>query len=188
VIKSLFLLAFVVSLANAQIDTLKEYLQYYPLQIGDYWEYKDVYGQIPFPSDSLAYSIQVVGDTLLSNGYLYKVLLRKFLYPDLYSSKMFERVDSSTGCVYRFIDDIDTLSINHERKIDSLFARLGDEIVCSREGWSSYGYYKTIFWSMDNDTVFGLPIEKRFLVDQSSIPFVGYAFAKGFGLYSSEAC
>ncbi len=57
------------SLAFGQVDSLKESLQYYPLQVGDYWEYQAVASnsEPPFEKDSSAYSIQVVGD--IPNSY-----------------------------------------------------------------------------------------------------------------------
>ena len=174
------------SFMYSQADSLKDLLNYYPLQFGNYWEYKNVTQQMPYPPDSSAYSVEVKGDTLLDNNESYKVLLFKDIYPNNYIYYKYERIDSSNGCVYRYIND--SSFTNNEFKIDSLFAQPGDTINSSREGFTSFGYFRTICNSIESDTLFVIQTQVKIYFDQSNIPEVEYRLAKGFGYYSSSSC
>ncbi len=178
--KYFLFLIFCPSLLFAQSDSLKNLLSYYPLNNGDYWEYKTFSQQIPYPGDSSAYSVEVIGDSTFDNNMAYKILLFKDIYPDNNIYFKFERIDSSNGCVYRYARD--TSFPNKELKIDSLFSQPGDTL------FSSFGYIKTICRSIQNDTIFGTVTQVKTYFDQSYIPGEEYQLAKGFGFYSSSSC
>ena len=88
------------TVANAQLaDSLSAALAYYPLQEGNKWQYR-----FNSPSGSSEQSgaypyREVVGDTLLPNGKLYKKILEGFRAPYVLA---FERIDSTEAIVYRF--------------------------------------------------------------------------------------
>ncbi|MDQ7818184.1 MAG: T9SS type A sorting domain-containing protein [Melioribacteraceae bacterium] len=160
-------------------------LEYYPLNTGNYFEYLSISQQMPYPADSSGYSIKVLNDTTLENGKRYKILQYKDILKYYSTYYKYERVDSTTGAVYRFNKNLS--SQNKEYKIDSLFAQPSDTINCSREGISSFGYFKTICVAQKVVTLFGLPFEIKEFFDQSFIPGLHYTLAKGLGFYSSSS-
>jgi len=186
--KYLILFGVLTSFTFAQVDSLDEALKYYPIQTGDYWEYKNHYWQFPFYYDSSAHSVEIIGDTILSNNYKYKILLKKNIPDDGFSSKIYERVDSSTACVYRYSND--TVFVNSEYLIDSLLAQPGDFFAGSRSGYGSYGntIFSTLCIAEYEDTVLGLITDVKELQDQSFIPELNYRLAKGLGFVSSISC
>ena len=184
--KYFLFLIFCPSLLFAQSDSLKNLLSYYPLNNGDYWEYKTFSQQIPYPGDSSAYSVEVIGDSTFNNNMTYKILLFTDIYPDKNIHYIFERIDSSTSCVYRYARD--TSFPNKELKIDSLFSQTGDTLNTSRTNFSSFGFVRTICRSIRNDTLLGTTTQVKTYFDQSYIPGEEYQLAKGFGFYSSSSC
>ncbi|MFA6978511.1 MAG: T9SS type A sorting domain-containing protein [Ignavibacteriaceae bacterium] len=179
-------LVFIPAFLFAQVDSLKELLNYYPLQTGNYWEYQSYWEQMPFPpTDSSSHSIEVIGDTLLENGHTYKILLHKDITPSQYQYNQFERIDSLTGCVYRYINDT---TANHEYMSDSLFAQAGDNIYSSHGRITSSGNYFTQCLSVRNDSAFGIPTQLKTFQDQSFIPGSIYTLAKGFGELYGSVC
>ncbi len=186
--KTLIMLLFTACLTFAQTDTLTEALKYYPLQNGYYWEYVDYsYQIIPYEVDSSFYSIEVTGDTLLPNNKSYKILTRKNIPFDGYINKSFERIDSTTLCVYRFTDD--ALFTNNEYLIDSLLADSGDYFGGSYTGFTSnQGIFLTLCLDKYEDTVLNYPTEVRELEDESGIPGTDLMFAKGLGFINASSC
>lgn len=184
-IRLIFFIVFMSSIYSHD-SLLSDDLKYYPLETGNYFEYLSIYSEMPYPPDSSANSITVLGDTTLSNGKKYKILLNKRIPEDSFRGYTFERIDSTDGSVYRYKED-EYLNEN-EFKIDSLFAQTGDTIRCSREGFSSFGYFETICYSTYADTIFGIPTTVKEYFDQSFIPGLQYKLAKGFGFINSSAC
>ena len=135
--RSLVFLIIFTSFTFAQVDSLSEALKYYPMEIGNYWEYKNYYWEYPFYYDSSAHSIEIIGDTILPNNRNYKILLQKNIPDDGFSFKIYERVDSLTACVFRY--STETVFINNEYLVDSLLAQPGDYFAGSRTGYSSFG-------------------------------------------------
>lgn len=182
----LILFIIFISSIYSQDSLSSDDLRYYPLETGNYFEYLSIYSEMPYPPDSSANSVTVLGDTILGNGKKYKILLNKKIPEDSYRGYTFERIDSINGSVYRYKED-ESLNDN-EFKIDSLFAQAGDTIRCSREGFSSFGYFETICLSTYADTIFGIPTTVKEYFDQSFIPGLHYKLAKGFGFINSSAC
>ena len=178
-----YFLVFLPTILFAQVDSLKELLNYYPLQTGNYWEYQSYWEQMPFPpTDSSSHSIEVIGDTLLENGHTYKILLSKDFSQNQNTNHHFERIDSLTGCVYRYINDT---TVNHEYMSDSLFARPGDTIYTSRAHSTSFGDYLTKCLSLTSDSVLGIITRQKDFFDQSFVPGMTYSLAKGLGVSHS---
>ena len=169
----------------SQVDSLKDLLNYYPLQIGNYWEYKITNEQMPYPPDTVAYSIKVKGDTTLDNKIVYKILAYQDIYPNHNKYYQYIRIDSLTGSVFRYYKD--SSLANDEYKTDSLYAQPGDTINCS-ESFQSSGNYKTICRSKGIDTLFGKLVQVKIFYDYSNIPGGEYGIAKGFGNYFGASC
>ncbi len=186
--KVILLLVIIANFAIAQTDTLTEALKYYPLQTGNYWEYVAYsYEIIPYNVDSSFYSLEVTGDTTLSNNKLYKVITHKNIPFDGYISKTYERIDSATACVYRFRDD--PLFVDNEYLIDSLLVEPGEYFGGSYTGFTStQGVFLTLCLDIYEDSVLNYPTKIRELEDESGIPATNLLFAKGFGFINSSSC
>jgi len=162
-------------------------LSYYPLQKGNYFEYIYHTWEHPIYDETHFLSVTISGDTLLENGKNYKVLLNKNVLTDSLRSITFERIDQIDGSVYRYNKSEN--SPNHEVKIDSLFAQVGDTIKCSRAGPSMEPqYFETIVTEIRNDTVLGIPTQLKSFWNISFIPGFQYDLANGFGFYSAYNC
>jgi hypothetical protein len=184
--KALVVLIIGANFAFAQNDTLLEALKYYPLQNDNYWEYCTYIYELPFYVDSVFYSVEVTGDTTLSNNINYKILLNKNIPDNGYKLKIYERMDSSTACVYRFTTD--TFFINNEYLADSLFARPGDYFHGSVTGFYSWaGGLSTYCADEYEDTILLIPTSIKEFYDQSGIPQTDYFLAKGFGFVEGSS-
>ena len=185
--KKLLLFLILLISAYSQDSNSVSDLQYYPLQTGNYFEYITINSEFPYYSTTTANSISILDDTTLENGFTYKILLNKDI-PAKNSTGYYEfqRIDSSDGSVYIYQDD--SSLENNERKIDSLYAQTGDNIVCSRTGNLSWDSYLTICAGMRIDTVLGVETHIKEFNDDSGIPSLNYELAAGFGLISSSLC
>ncbi|MBI2416402.1 MAG: T9SS type A sorting domain-containing protein [Ignavibacteriales bacterium] len=186
--KKLLLLLYcsVISVTFAQPVQSNPDLSYYPIQDGNYFEYYHRYTELPFPDDTSAYSLKILHDTTLSNGKIYKILLRKDILLEKSGQYEFERIDTVTGCVYRYGNN--DLSHDNEYMIDSLFAAPGNVIHCSRTGITSFGNFSTTCFSTEADTILNFPTEVKSFIDQSFTPGLNYQLAKGLGVISSSSC
>jgi len=149
-------------------------LDYYPLNIGDYKEYKVIVPDTNFTYTIEYYSLLVLGDTTLSNTKSYKKIVKEYLTDNTKNTEfLFERVDEEIYDVYRF----DTSS-ESEIKIDSL--------ACPIWGFS-YTYRFDNFVTMRNDlhtsfNCFSVNTEvKCFDITSGYASF--YLLAKGFGFF-----
>jgi len=171
---------------RGQSDSNYSDLNYYPLQTGNYFEYVGRLWELPYYDDSTYSSISILGDTLLENGIIYKSLLSKDIVKDSIRYKYFERIDSLDGSVYRY--ELNDQFLNHEYKIDSIFAQIGDTIKCSRANSGDQENYQTIVLNIETDTVLGKLTEIKTFWDFSFIPGYSYDLAKGFGFYQAYNC
>ena len=118
------------------LSTPIEVLKLYPLIVGNKWVY-DIYGwwaDTTYHSYSGITVREVIGDTVMPNGYLYYNLsdYTTFNYPPI----LFERIDTVSGKVYRYDA---TLGLpNDEYLIDDLLAEVGDSIYSSRHQYQDY--------------------------------------------------
>ncbi len=186
--KTLFILIFTAGFTFAQTDTLTEALKYYPLQTGNYWEYMDYYlSNNPYEEDSSFYSLEVSGDTVLSNGKTYKILLRKSIPFNGYTGKQYTRVDTLTACVYQYTTE--PVFPENEFLFDSLLADSGDIFAGSFSGHSFLGgtFFQTVCLDVYTDTLYGLETNFKDFQDESDIPAVTYTMGKGLGFIASYA-
>ena len=102
----------------AQSQVSDTTLQYYPLQIGNTWEYCTSANPA---SPTTYHQISVVGDSIAPNR-LHYFVLRQIDFVDNGTSISLVRVDSATACVYQCANS----AANGETMIDSLHSRRGD--------------------------------------------------------------
>jgi len=183
--KFLILLSVFTSFTFAQVDSLSEALKYYPLEIGNYWEYKNYNWEFPIYYDSSAHSIEIIGDTILPNNKKYKILLQKNIPDDGFSLKTFERVDSLTACVFRYSSD--TVFSSNEYLIDSLLAQPGDYFTGSITGFRNR-IFSTLCVSEYAETVLNLNTDVKEFQDQSLMSGLNYTLAKKLGFVKSIVC
>jgi len=121
VMKTLNISLIFISLLSA--SETEDYLNFYPLQTNNHWEYRRIKYLDPvlmFPIDSSDYSLNVVGDTLFNNGLNYKILEWSDASGQSTSDE-YVRVDTLSGNVYQNL-------VGNEFLIDSLKAQEGDTI------------------------------------------------------------
>lgn len=95
------------SVVNFSLISFEEYFDYYPLDIGNYWEYG---------FESSGYSVEIIADTLISDM-TYRIIVEKHIsYRDI----RYERLDSLTSLIYRYYPDWE-----YEVILDSLAAKTG---------------------------------------------------------------
>lgn len=183
---SMLLVGILFSVANAQTDALKENFQFFPLRTGDYREYKSWGVHDSIFHDSSAYSVEVYGDTLLRNGLSYRILRHDSFYPDTGTYDVFERLDSSSGCLYMCTGD--TSFTNQELKMDSLFACPGDTIESAWEDRLAGPYERIVCDSITEDTILGTASRTRYMHNIGSLLYMSYRLSQGFGLtYRQES-
>ncbi|MCU0407172.1 MAG: carboxypeptidase-like regulatory domain-containing protein, partial [Ignavibacteriaceae bacterium] len=90
------------------------YLDYYPLEIGNYWEY--------WTPNNPANSIEIVSDTIIGNVNYYVSIFRSF--SSTYKETRFERIDTLNALVYRYFP-----LEEKEMIIDSLPAKQGQRFT-----------------------------------------------------------
>ncbi|MCF6270161.1 MAG: T9SS type A sorting domain-containing protein [Melioribacteraceae bacterium] len=149
--------------------------EYYPLDIGNYWEYDVRSGPDPYHTEyRYSYWVEVVGDTILNNGKTYKILLKGY-FNDSSTEKIFERIDSSTSSVFRFENE-------REYKIDSLACSEKDTILSSRYSEGNNGTYCK---EIREKEVFGKTLRVKHLDNFVYIPNTEYELANGIGLIAN---
>ena len=189
ILKYIFLCILLISLnlTYAQ-DSLFTALSFYPLNNGDYWEYREDFWDYSFPPfyyDSSFYSIQVIGDTILSNNLKYKILEKRKIPDNDQPFYFFERIDSSTANVYRYCEDY--WLPNNEYLIDSLLAEVGDFSKSTRDE-SDFLFRQTECTNIDTVLILGRETIVKSFWDQSFIPGFQYDIAMGFGYVGDFNC
>lgn len=179
-------------------EEIDEALKFYPLQVGNYWEYRyaSVDEQFPVFNDTTYYSIEVIADTTLSNGVKYQVLQSvnmgmvylphheveaSFNEHGQRVNKYFERIDSLTANIYQW-KPIEGNPF-HEVMIDSLLLQPTEESSAVR--WP-FGVYTIRIPQMDEVLVFGSVYEAISMTMIDAIP-VFYVLASGLGIAYIES-
>lgn len=177
-LRSLIILIIIVNTlpALSPIDTTS--LNYYPLHTNNYWQYRDYTKDLFGPFSWISYySVEVIGDTLFSNGKKYKILGRISLDSLQTRYLYFERIDTLTCNVYLYYPWV----AGDEVLIDSLKSQLGDTSAAYRGMWGYYGdgsYCDSVYIDsiLSNQT-----ISKRItLLDPLNMQY--YSLSQGFGL------
>jgi hypothetical protein len=154
-------------------DSQTNWEEYYPLHIGDFWEYQSYENNIPIKN-----SVKVIGDTLMLNGLTYKIV-RNTIHDGPYpgSQVSFSRVDMA-GQVWGY-----SPSACPDRLLYRLGARVGDTVRNSC--WpDSLTYWELI--EKSPAIVFGDSTEIQ-TWDWINSPLLGLkTLARGFGLITEQ--
>jgi|UniRef100_A0A7V3E7R4 hypothetical protein len=102
-----------------KLYTSKRYLEFYPLKIGNYWEYHT--GNNP----NVAYSMEVVSDTMIKGIKYFHIHYVTYSGNPVIENR-YERIDAALGLVYRYDPFYDK-----ELVIDSLAAKEGQKFTCN---------------------------------------------------------
>jgi len=156
--------------------------EYYPLAIGDKWVYEKKVCSIDFPPEPCVFYnevVEVIGDTVLSNGFNYYIIKETNPYGSDINLERYNREDAT---VRRYIED--TSFINSEYIIEDLIADAGDTLCTNR--FYTYGYnceVPKIFINETTENLFnGLHPKKRYVV--YALDAFAYSLVKGFGIDS----
>jgi hypothetical protein len=156
--------------ANLSLVNFSEYLDYYPLDIGNYWEY--------WHGDSPLFSLEVISDTTIS-GKIYRVIRYKSLTSQN-TDYSYERVDEYNAMVYRYFP-----FYLKEMIIDSLPAKAGQEFSSNMFFHPDVRCY-SICNSIKVEEIFGEPKMIRSLSHACATDLPSYQIIKGLGLYSAS--
>ncbi len=155
-------------------DTLRERLSYFPLQVGNYWQYHlHNFTSLVGGSNSI-YETKVTNISLLNNGkQYYKVTSSR-------DKSFYLRIDSLSGIVYQYIND------DKEIILHDLFANDGNEYSGSGTFFSGQDISTQRCDSTITTNLFGTDIKMKYFnspeeIDLGSIP--EYVYAKNLGLY-----
>jgi hypothetical protein len=155
---------------NLYLNNFNEYLDYYPLDIGNYWEYWDW--------DSPLFSLEVISDTMIS-GKIYQVIRYKSLTSQNIDYR-YERVDEYNAMVYRYFS-----YFLKEMIIDSLPAKEGQEFSSNMFFHPDVCCY-SICSSIEDEEIFGEQMMIRSLYHACATDLPSYQIIKGLGLYSAS--
>lgn len=150
----------------ALTQTQTDYLDYYPMHIGDIWAYQLVEYDY-FNDDTLGISyltFKVTGDTVLEDGLKYFV----YTYDERYNHKGFCRIDTADYVVY-----------------DGYYTGFKLDIFSDSIWIDPYGIETWI--SVDTSKVGNLNIISPQLIFQQGYGVFNRTLSKGFGLSYSEA-
>lgn len=151
------------------VPDYSKYFDYYPLDIGNYWEYGNV--------NESFFSVEVIGDTIFQNKE-YKILEEIYFSGTQDTIYRYERLDSSTSCIISF-----DLYYNSEFKFDSLAALDGHIYEGSRflshEEWTKK---KVICMLIDSVAIFNETLPRKSLQHFGGTDLPSYTLVKGLGL------
>ena len=171
----------------AQIDTLS--LSFYPLNTGNYWEYKaDVTiwdFMYPPVTETYYYSVRVTGDTLLPNHETYKILKETRFDQDNgpLQKFYFQRIDTSTCNVYQN----ELAAPDQEYLIDSLKSLEGDTCKAAHDLSGGYrgSYARTICTEFTTSEIFADSRWTKYFKCEVLDGFQ-YILVRNIGLYSYQ--
>lgn len=158
-----------------------ETLSYYPLAIGNKWNFnifQREYLSVGYKDETGIMTREVIGDTLLPNGNKYFILKQKEKFEGSLGVAIlfFERLDSTTGKIYRYDSD------HQERVIEELTAEIGDTLEL-------YRYQSTntpqVIYEGNQQKYFGDQIlDRKIYHFPNSLFYSNYSLTKGIGLDS----
>jgi len=158
-------------------------LAYYPLNEGDYWEYiEEEIDPVFNKYSSTEYYHKVIGDTLLPDSHVYKVI-EKCNINETNTEYIFERIDTLTASIYRFVD-VDSVWPK-QRLIDSLNIPL----YYSFSGFSRYSSSpaRISLQRITLDTLFNKSVTNLHFIARDLLWDYEYSFAQHIGLTSARA-
>ncbi len=153
-----------------------ELSEWYPLAVGNKWIYHNTvcnFDYPPTPCNSYNEVVEVIKDTVLSNGFTYFKIRSN-------SGDNFERYNYEDGTVRRY--SADSSLTNNEFIIEDLMAEIGDTSCTNR-----FYYYECsvpkIFIEKGSEYLFNnVYLLKKFQVQ--GIEWYTYSLVKGFGIDS----
>ncbi len=164
-----------------------ETLSYYPLAVGNKWVFnifRREYLSVGWRDDEGIITREVIGDTLLPNGRNYFIIKQsESLYSPAWRTEyFFERIDNSTGKVFRY-DSLD--GTPKDFLVDDLTVELGDTLELYR--YQSINSPQVIY--EDNlQKYFGEQIlDRKLFRFPNSLYYSSYSLTKGIGLDSLAA-
>jgi hypothetical protein len=122
---------------------------------------------------------------MLSNNLKYKILEKRKIPDNDQPFYFFERIDSTTANVYRYLEHYDLP--NNEYLIDSLLAEVGDISMSTRDE-SDFSFRQTECQYIDTTLIFGKEAIVKSFWDQSFIPGFQYEVAQSFGYIGDYNC
>ncbi|MDP4116598.1 MAG: T9SS type A sorting domain-containing protein, partial [Bacteroidota bacterium] len=134
---------------------------YYPLEIGNFWKYSESW------NSGMTYNevVEVLSDSLLSDGHLYKTVRSTQNGPSPYPSYRWQRIDD-LGNVFEWYGNNDIPKLKYH-----LSACVADTFVIpNRDG----------FWSIDKTFLENAP---TLIVESQSIVYAKLYYSKGRGLF-----
>ena len=155
--------------ANLSLVNFSEYLDYYPLDIGNYWEYWS--GDVP------VYSLEVISDTTINNRDYYKLYF-KYLPSENISEIRYERVDCYNALVYRYFPIQEK-----EMIIDSLPAKVGQKFTSNMFYNPDRICYSRCTY-IQEEQLFEETRKVRSLYHACATDLPNYRIVKGIGFYS----
>jgi hypothetical protein len=153
---------------NFILQDFSVYLDYYPLDIGNYWEY--------WSGNSPNFSAEVISDTMIS-GKMYRVIKEEGLVSQNIKYR-FERLDEYNAMVYRYfpLEEIEMI-------IDSLPTKDG-QIFRGNFFIDPYSNYYSVCRNIGVEEVFGEMRKVRSLEHFLAMDAPRYQIVNGIGFYS----
>lgn len=154
---------------NFTLQDFSTYLDYYPLDIGDYWEYW-------WRGNSPGFSAEVISDIMIA-GKIYRIIKEESLVSQNIEYR-YERVDAYKALVYRYFP-----SENQELLIDSMAAKVG-------QGFTSNMFYdpdricSSLCTYIREEQIFEQTMKVRSLYHACATDLPQYQIVKGLGFYS----
>lgn len=169
-----YIIIFVLLLSAKLFAQVNPSLNYYPLHIGDEWQYKVTYFDTS-PNNRISYlSKRVISDTILASGKRYFLIEQPpFTYDEIkVLEKAFVRVDSTNGVLYKL-----PYENGKEEKLDSLF--------CTARDYFFNGDLYCADVSVKN--VFSQPVLSKIVTGRTSSNYgLFWRQALGIGIYYQE--
>jgi len=129
--------------------TVQEALSYYPLQVGNEWQYWYHYDYYPGAAPDSGYAdVKVIGDTLMNSNHLKYRIVTRYQYRQVdnqgtlnleNTNTSYLRVDSTTANIYRKTQTGEALQ-------DSLMIQKGDTIFTNSAAFTTC--YDTAIWQI----------------------------------------
>lgn len=150
---------------------------FYPLAIGNKWVYNKMTFNIDYfrSSDYYIEVKEVLKDSIAPNGKTYRLIKDV-----IRSENTLERIDSSTGLIFRFSDD--TEFPEKEYLIDDLLAEVGDTVKSFRFGYPASEGFTTLLGNTIFEK-FGLSKQKK-IFEQYDLSSPRYSLTEDIGLDS----
>lgn len=166
-----------------------ETLSYYPLAVGNKWNFnifRREYMSVGWRDDEGIMTREVTGDTLLPNGKKYFIIKQKesLFSPTWDSINLLERIDSTTGKVFRYDSTSDISS--HDLIIEDLTAEIGDTLELSR--YPNSNTQPQVIYQTTGQKYFGDQIlDRKIYHFPNSLYYTNYSLTREIGLDSLSA-